>query len=469
MNMRGYFLGGLFALFIVLISGTPAKAQSTSARLSIINLEAFPGVINDTSQYSFDIPVINEDPIFAINVPVSLFMSVDGGPALPLLSNYSLPSPTLPGDTVLLPVQSYLFDATRFTGGGITHDIIVWPMAYGVISNDSAAKSVIFNHTMANLSHKLAVAEPMPVPGIIIEGTSYSFDLTVVNQDPSRDFIHPVTLMLSVDGDAPTQLVENFSPGLAVAPGDSFTIPVSNYVFDAARFGGGSVTHDIIVWPMAFAVLEPDTAVALASFVWELSVGAANESETAGTGNDYGFVAEPVPSGIALSWETGYEKPGVIFEIEKADLPAQLFSGLFDIPGTGNYEMGSYYTVLDEAPHNGTNHYQLIAYTPTGGKFTLASATATWTQTTDHQNVDQPFVHNNPFDQNLTFTVPMGQRGPVRLFIFDQTGRKIWTGQFDGIRGENTINADLSGKSSGVYFYMLEYGGKEVKGKILKR
>lgn len=467
MNKRGYFLGGLFALLMLIFSGTPAKAQNTSARLSIVSLEAFPVVINDTSLYSFDIPIRNTDPLFPINEPVSLFISVDGGPALPLLSNYVLPTPTLPGDTVLLPIENYLFDATRFTGGGITHDIIVWPMAFGVVSNDSAFKSVVFNHTMDNLSHKLGVVSPMPIPGIIIEGTPYSFNLTIVNQDSLHDFIHPVSLMLSIDGDAPTKLAENISPGMAIPPGGSFDISITNYIFDAARFSGGGITHDIIVWPMAFAVFEPETAISQVSFIWELPIGEANESETTGTGNDYGFVAEPVTSGITLSWETGYEKPGVIFEIEKADFHTQLFSDLFDIPGSGNYEMGSTYTFLDETPHAGANHYQLVAYSPTGGKFILASATSIWAQTPAYTG--QPFVHYNLTDQNFMFSIPIQQGGPVKLWIFDQTGRKIWTNQWEGTRGENTVNADLAGASSGVYFYMLEYEGRTVKGKILKR
>ncbi|MDX2249750.1 MAG: T9SS type A sorting domain-containing protein [Bacteroidia bacterium] len=469
MNKRGYFLGGLFTLFLIFITGTSAKAQNSSARLIMGSLEAFPEVINDTSTYSFDIPIVNGDALNSLTVPVSLYMSVDGGPALSLLTNYHLPTPLLPGDTVFLPVNDYLFDAMRFTGGGITHDIIVWPMAMGVISHDSSSKTVIFNHTLANLSHKLGVEEPMPISGIIIEGTSYSFDLSVVNLDSVHDFIHPVTLMLSVNGDAPTVLVSDVSPDSAVPPGGSFEVSIDDYLFDAARFGGGGITHDIIVWPMAFGVSLADSAIASVSFIWELSVGPATETQGSGSDNDYGFVAEPGTPGVTLSWETGYEKPGTTFEIEKADLITGIFTGKGIIPGKGNYEMGSVYSITDPLPHRGVNLYQLVVHTPTGGIFVVATASAEWQPQPLAPSGKQVFVYNNPVDQNLVLSVPMTRSGIIRLSVCDQTGREIWTSMVEGNMGQNTVKADLSDKAAGIYIYHLFYDGRKEEGKVLKR
>ncbi|MEZ4829644.1 MAG: T9SS type A sorting domain-containing protein [Bacteroidia bacterium] len=464
MNMRGFFSGGLIALLCFGLLPLPVQSQTSSARLSMGDLGSFPGLIVDTSHYSFQLPVVNTDPQHALTVPVSLYISIDGGPQMPLLTNYPLSSPLMPGDTAYIPFDDYMFDATRFTGGGITHDIIVWPMAMGVISTDSADKTIIFQHTWANLSHHLGMADPMPLPGIIIEGTAYTFSLTVINRDSVNSLIHPVTLMVSVDGDIPTAFSPAFTPTTPVGPGDSLDIPISDYIFDASRFGGGGITHDIIVWPMAYGVDQMDAALVTVSFVWELSVGTSANSENTGADNDYGFVAEPNPKGVTTSWETGYEKPGTTFEIEKADINGA-FIPLEIIPGKGNYEMGSFYQFTDENPDAGANHYQLVAYSPTGGKFILGTATAWWGSKPAHIHLHSI---RNPFEEIFTASVSLDQQGPVKMQIYDQTGRCVWKGDWEGMPGENMLNADFRGKPSGVYVYKLEFAGEGLHGKILK-
>ena len=92
----------------------------------------FPKEIILNAQYDLEFYIINQDPTLALLGSVSIYMSIDGGSPNPIVSDVIADSPLLPGDSMLVKVEEFKFGPSVFsTTGGITYDIIVWPMTIG--------------------------------------------------------------------------------------------------------------------------------------------------------------------------------------------------------------------------------------------------------------------------------------------------------------------------------------------------
>lgn len=482
MIKRGYIIGLFITLNLSFLTGTIAQVQNSATRLSIGEITGLPSSLIDTSSYTFGVYVTNEDPQRPLANPLNLRLSVDGDEGTDLVSNFALPVPILPGDSVFVPVVNHQFDAIRFTGGGITHDIIVWPMALGVISTDTTEQPVHYQHTLSTLSQTIGIEEPLPIPGTIIEGTAYSFILDIINLDSTRDLIHPVTVMMSIDGDQPTVLIGNVSPDDPVEPGGSFQIPVSSHIFNSARFSGGGITHDIIVWPMALSVSNPDTSSITVSFVWELSgyEGPSPGSPSFG-GEGLGLPSNqvtmippkqnstslqlgiiPIGTGLELTWTTPYETEGMIFQIYRGTLEGDL-QLLEQIEGKGNPELPYGYHFTDRNPLTGFNQYHLVGYAPNGSTAFHADGGTNW------YPARGPVIKSNPVSDNLEMTLSLGNPESIQVFIMDQRGRTVAHQTYSGHYGINDVRVPLLSHPAGIYIYKVLTGENAWQGKIVKQ
>ncbi|MEM7372729.1 MAG: T9SS type A sorting domain-containing protein [Bacteroidota bacterium] len=256
-------------LFLLLLFGGLHLKVYGSSHLAIHTLDDLPAVLDDTTSYSFDVYVVNKDPFHSWVDPINIFISVNGDEGTVLKDAVIPPMPILPGDSLLVNIDEYPFDPARFLtsgGGGITHDIIVWPSFLGLPQTDSADKSVIFLHTQS--SDHLRVSAPSGFPNTIKEGQAYHLTFEVENLDLSSYLFDPVTLYMSINGDSGTVLIQNVMLPQAIPPGMSFGIDIPNYTFNSARFsGGGGITHDIIVWPMTLSLGTSDSLSVIARYL----------------------------------------------------------------------------------------------------------------------------------------------------------------------------------------------------------
>jgi hypothetical protein len=228
-----------------------AKGQTKASYLqSISNLQAIPNILVDTVAYSFELYVVNNDPIKPLEEAVSIYLSVDGDPGIKILADVMPPSPILPGDSFAVTINNHVFDRNRFTGGtGITHDIIVWPRTINTVQNDSVGKQVYFVDTTNPLSEKLGIGS-LSFPQPIVAGEPYDLSFSVINKDPGKVFYQHLNLFMQVDQGAPLLIKSGFFPPLPLQFGEDVVINLDDFVFPAAAFAGGTgITHDIIVWP----------------------------------------------------------------------------------------------------------------------------------------------------------------------------------------------------------------------------
>lgn len=256
-------------LSILLIFGSSHLKVWSSSHLGIHSLDDLPGQLNDTTSYTFSLFIVNHDPVHPWVNPINILLSVNEDEQTVLLDAFVPAVPVFPGDSLQVTIHNYEFESTRFLasgGGGITHDIIVWPSFLGASSIDSAKKSVIFHHTQS--SNHLKASAPSGFPAIIGGNQSYHLTFEVENKDMGNYLLDPVTLYMSVDGDSPSVLVQNVYAPQPLPPGNSFGIDISNYTFNPARFsGGGGITHDIIVWPMTLSLEVIDSFRTSARFL----------------------------------------------------------------------------------------------------------------------------------------------------------------------------------------------------------
>lgn len=245
--------GWLFAAL-----GIPMSGISQSYSIGLSNLDVIPHKIIDTTDYSLSLMLVNTSGSQVFTGPVDVLMSVDGDEPS-LLTSFNIATPLLPGDSVKTPAFTHHFNEARFTGGGgLTYDIIVWPMSVGVGQSDSLYQSISYTHTQPNAQRLEVVVPSGGLPGEVIEGETYDLVLTVINRDTTHQLYNPVSISLSGDGINSQELVLNQKLKGPVQPGDSVSYLVPAHSFDIAG-GGGGLTYDIIVWPMSIGTNDRDS------------------------------------------------------------------------------------------------------------------------------------------------------------------------------------------------------------------
>lgn len=243
-------------LFVAI--GLPVSGISQSFSLGFTNEDVIPKQLVDTADYSMSFMLVNTDNSQAFTGPVDVMMSVEGDEPW-LLTSFNISTPLLPGDSVKTPAFSHHFNEARFTGGGgLTYDIIVWPMSAGIGQSDSLNQSVSYTHTQPNAQRLQVVSPSGGVPGEIIEGEVYDLIFTVINRDTTNQLYNPVSISLMGDGLDSQELIINQKLKNPVLPGDSVSYLVPAHSFDIAG-GGGGLTYDIIVWPMSVGTNNRDS------------------------------------------------------------------------------------------------------------------------------------------------------------------------------------------------------------------
>lgn len=111
---------------------------------------------------------------------------------------------------------------------------------------------LLMTPALAQTEYDLKVASLSAFPNVIFDGTSYSFAIPVQNiGNQTLPIGETVNLMISINHDAAT-ILTSFPTDKLFAPNDSIFIPINNYQFESARFGGGGgggPMTDITIWP----------------------------------------------------------------------------------------------------------------------------------------------------------------------------------------------------------------------------
>lgn len=244
--------------WLLLAVGFPISGISQSFSLGFTNHNIFPKQIIDTTDYSISFMLVNTSGSQVFTGPVDVMMVVNGDEPS-LLTSFNIISPLLPGDSIKTPAFTHHFNEARFTGGGgLTYDIIVWPMSAGTGQSDSLYRSVSYIHTQPNARQLQVVSPSGGMPGEVIDGYVYDMVFTIINRDTTYQLYNPVSISMNGDGISAQELLINQKLKAPVQPGDSVSYLVPAHSFDIAG-GGGGLTYDIIVWPMSVGTNDRDS------------------------------------------------------------------------------------------------------------------------------------------------------------------------------------------------------------------
>jgi len=175
------------------------------------------------------------------------------------------------------------------------------------------------------------------------------------------------------------------------------------------------------------------------------------------------FAAVPADGQVLLHWLTASEENIDKFVIRRDG------SEIATILAT-NSASGSTYSYTDRSLVNGESYnYSLFAVDMNGDWEYLADAEATPGSNAElvggfalAQN------YPNPFNPETTIEYSLAESGPVRLTVYDLSGREVML-LVDGSVGEgsHSVKVDASSLSSGIYFYRLEQKGLSLTKKMV--
>ncbi|MEM6343438.1 MAG: T9SS type A sorting domain-containing protein [Bacteroidota bacterium] len=487
----------------------------------ISRIDDFPKVVLDTSDYSFGFHLINTDPTDYLDGIFSFYISINGDQATKLVADINVSIPVAPGDSVEVAVQDYSFDFARFGGGGVTHDIIVWPMRIGSLPpNDSIPKSVFAISASDPGSEELGI-EVGNFPPRIRDGEDYDLSFEIINNDIEKLLYQPLDIYMKIDGGPARVIASGILPDLPVQNGDSYTVNLPDYIFNSLDFasvaGGGNVTHDIIVWPMKVGLINGDSAHLQADYfrtaAYSLEEGVAGLPPVLDPYDPYNIYVAAKNIGA-----TPNNHP-TDFYVQLDDHPPVLYyqSSLYVAPDhyvstiSANFEVAAYFgygpndsSFFNQAhelkfwavERNGISWHIPAVYTvvnptdnpspeslaaETGGavagggsgndgqipQFNLAD--------TEHGEYGglvielvQAGLSPNPFKDELhiQYSEPIVGQVELRLYTmhYFQVLDKRWTLP----SATSRLTFDTSALRSGLYMYHLEVGGKVYTGKVLK-
>jgi hypothetical protein len=195
---------------------------------------------------------------------------------------------------------------------------------------------------------------------------------------------------------------------------------------------------------------------------------AAQDSDEVGEVEDYivtdlqlavelmgGLISTPHDAAINLAWSTASESDNDHFEVMRDG------AVIATRPGAGTSTVRHNYHFEDSGLLNGRSYnYTLVSVTASGSRQILASASGTPQGVAATVN-EFALLQNypNPFNPTTTISYNLRDAAPVKLTVFDLTGREV-AELVNGSEtaGAHTVSFDATGLSAGVYFYRLTAG-----------
>lgn len=455
----------LWPVFLALALMAPVTSLQASNGLAIRDIQTIPATLVDSQVYSLSFFVINTDPAAPFNGEVSIQMQVDGEAPFELSPSVAPDFSLAPGDSFEISIPNYSFPAYRFRGTSVTHDIIVWPMRLGTANIDSAAGQVVFVHTAAMSSSEIGLATPVGLPGEVAFGETYDLSFDVINKDPDHYLYHPVSIVYTVDEEGPYTWIEDFELATPLAPGEQLTLTLPEFVFATSRHGASSVTHDIIVWPMAQFIDSPDPASIPVVFLPQMPEVGSNLDNGAGSPapliSDFGIT----PKGdteVSFDWATQYEALPGQFTIQPLSNNGPSPKPIGTYAHQGNPELGATYTYTLPRPQLEAAIYQLLYTTDEGMTFALATA-----ELAPYAG-PRMILSGNPIQDKSFLRVWVEHEGPSVLAIYDQGGRLVHQHQQMASTGWLHLDLPLMPQPEGIYYYRLSQGTQQYTGTLMR-
>lgn len=160
---------------------------------------------------------------------------------------------------------------------------------------------------------------------------------------------------------------------------------------------------------------------------------------------------------VETTWTTVTEINNDFFTVERSK-DGEVFEFVGKVEGAGNYVGELNYSLVDDAPYDGTSYYRL-KQTDFDGQFEYSNVVAVNLSNKSNTTYN---VHPIPFNNTLTVNVSNDEL--VNAIVYDLSGKVIVTDSFVGAKV-----LDLSNLSAGTYFINLKTVSKTETIKLIKQ
>ena len=169
---------------------------------------------------------------------------------------------------------------------------------------------------------------------------------------------------------------------------------------------------------------------------------------------------------ILLFWQTSGEINNRGFEIERKSTESFNWTKIGFTEGHGTQNNNIDYSFTDRNLNSGKYNYRL--------KQTDFNGNYEYFNLSDEVNISAPVNfelkqnYPNPFNPSTNLEFGISNLGFITLKVYDISGKEVKT-LVNEIKeaGYYTVKFDGSSLSSGIYFYKMQAGGKEISGKML--
>ena len=365
---------------------------------------------------------------------------------------------------VVVNNPSYVFNPARFSGGGgLVHDIIIWPTKLPgggttpVVTYDSITVKVLYidaaafritNQTVYGLSGTLNLEQSYLQINAIAENTGLSANT------------NDLEFWIQLDNYSPRLLGSTSSP---VTPGNQYGMIVQNFkirnyyqhlpINNAFR---GS-THILKIYAQEKTKVN---TVGIAEFM----VDASNSFPVELLAFD-GYMDNHQ---VELNWASSNERNNSHFLVQKYLNDQGVYENIGRVEGVGFSDTTNYYTLTDPTPHIGVNSYRLIQVDMDGTAVVTGDNVEIVYQL-ETEALELVQAYPNPFKSNTTLQVRVPEAGALRLEIFDTMGKRVWMKTEEVSGGISELNLDLSDYRSGTFLYRINMNGETISGKLVKQ
>ncbi|MCX6311807.1 MAG: T9SS type A sorting domain-containing protein [Bacteroidetes bacterium] len=159
-----------------------------------------------------------------------------------------------------------------------------------------------------------------------------------------------------------------------------------------------------------------------------------------------------------LNWSTASETNNDYFTVERT-FDGVNYVEVGRVNGAGNSTQQLSYSMNDAKQYTGVAYYRL-KQTDFNGQFKYSSIISITHENSDHVNI----LPNPVSGISLTVNLSSGNDGPYYLNVYDIAGKNVLSQTFDGSKGANSFELNVSVLSEGMYFITI--GDKDQLQKI---
>ena len=220
-----------------------------------------------------------------------------------------------------------------------------------------------------------------------------------------------------------------------------------------------NITTDPVTSTGTFAVELVESSVSSSAVC--TGSGTASRTYVVLPVNIISFTGAKVNSSNVLSWKTGNELNTLAFEVEKST-DGVSFTKIGTVTASGS---NSNYSFTDGSV-NSVNYYRL-RIVDIDGRVTYSK---TIVLRENGSSIVLNSVRPNPFHNDLTISLVLGQVQTVSVSLIDASGRQVATKQIAGVNGLNEITiSGLSSLAQGIYTVRVAANNATFQEKVLKR